>query len=139
MELPETLEMKGCEQEITKPSALLHILCEVPSGRCACFFAEVKDGAGNVLFSNWLEANVPGEISLPCGEYSLRVRNASELIPHGVTKWFTLLPNRKTAVHLRFVPSFQLPIVRVKFIAMDANYPGIYPINGGISIWQQKN
>lgn len=83
-----------------------------------------------------IPGNTPARFRLCPGRYRVRVRNTAGWNPGGVTRWVTLRAGKCCHMH----PVFRggtgpQPRRRVTVTLTDANYPGIIPINGGITVW----
>lgn len=88
------------------------------------------------VISRAIAGNTQVRFSLPAGRYRVRVRNTAGWNPGGVTDWVCLQPGG----HCSLSPVFRgggapTPRRPVTVTLTDANYPGITPINGGITVW----
>ncbi|MCQ2442775.1 MAG: hypothetical protein MJ077_06615 [Oscillospiraceae bacterium] len=85
-----------------------------------------------------LPANQNACICLPEGHYRVRVRNTAGLDPGGFSRWLYLHEEEEACMNFYFFAgSPSPPMVTLDITVTDAHYPGILPINGGITLWQQ--
>lgn len=72
------------------------------------------------------------------GEYKIRVSSNCMLDPSAITKWLYIKPCRRYNLNLVFFsPICRKKLIPVCFTITDSNYPGITPLNGGITVWRQ--
>lgn len=119
--------------------AELRVCCHVPAELWyPCYVTVYSVPEGEPVLSQRLPANQPQSLRLPEGEYRVRVRNTAGLDPGGHTSWLRLHGGECACLHCYFAGGRSPePVVTVDITVTDAHYPGILPINGGITLWQQ--
>lgn len=115
----------------------LSLCCHVPEGLWyPCYVTLYRLPEKNVFLSQRLPANCAQCLCLPEGHYRVCVRNTVGLDPGGFSSWLHLREGECAYMTFRFLNG-TTPMVTLDITVTDAYYPGIIPINGGITLWQQ--
>lgn len=103
------------------------------------FRVTIRSACGGFERTEYVKANEKAEIFVPEGSYTLRVRSSSPLNPGGQCKPIHVCGGQAKCYCVIFrgnvVPG---ETVTVDVYAVDANYPGIIPINGGMTVWRRQ-
>lgn len=119
--------------------AYLRLKC-ISSLPCSVCYAQLISEGGETVCRLRLCGDEYGTMEVPPGCYRLNITNASGLGPGCITKWLTLKAGQCAYIQPVFGRrSLRTAFVRVSLTLIDAAYPGLMPINGGMTIWKQQN
>lgn len=118
----------------------LCLRCHVPEGLWyPCYVTVYRLPERKTVLSQRLPANDGHRLALPEGYYQVRVRNTAGLDPGGFSNWIHLNEGECVCMNLYFLNgTLPRPMVTLDITVTDAHYPGIIPINGGITLWQES-
>lgn len=104
-----------------------------PEGTRVPFLVTLRSECRAHRQSIHVKANDKGEFHVPEGRYWLCVRGQTGLNPGGQCKWVHTHPCGESCYVFLFTGPDRRPEADVDFLARDAHYPDIIPINGGIT------
>lgn len=110
-----------------------------PESTARPFRVTLRSEDGAYAKAEYTSANSKAVFSVPEGRYWLSVRADTSLNPNSQSKWVHTHPCGSACYTAIFRGTECTPEPTVDIYAVDAYYPGIIPINGGITYMAKSN